>query len=461
MKRLFGYLALMILFASFVSAYDVTDTIIILPTTPEVNGIPLHIAEDAIAGSKLGAWLMWNTISSLQIEREVVFPVEYHSLEIIDNDTVFYLTKDVMPDVGLALAEAPNATHLSIGVNFSLVYFNSTSKSVVVEPKGIWISFTSNSSPVKMTSVENATVKLSDDNKKLYVYSHEEKEEFLNINGEISVGKWKIKIYDIDVNSGKALLEITDPYGDNEIVIVGLSEPLVYYVKNGEVVYYNDDVDGALRDGVDNLVKFSLQEIFIGYTRKFVKVGVEYYELAGTYIDGEKFEGDWVWDIINENEFRIVLNKTANLYKGEELEIPVGNLYLRPIFNVTEEGKVTGVKSYIFVRKDEMTLKYTSVYTPLPRPENVILEDTKVDIVTDKNIIVIGGWVSNKYWQKLEELLGKDVVESIKEEIKNEGYVVKVLSNPLNPDYNVVILAGMDYIGTARAVDEFIEQNFV
>ena len=50
--------SMVILPASASAPVDSSNTVIVLPTTKVVNGVPLHIGEDAISGSRLGAFMV-------------------------------------------------------------------------------------------------------------------------------------------------------------------------------------------------------------------------------------------------------------------------------------------------------------------------------------------------------------------------------------------------------------------
>ncbi len=91
-----------------VTGINSSNTVIVLPTTKIVNGgVPLHIGEDAISGSRLGAFLVLRGISQGTYTKTVFVPVEYHSVLIADENQTYKLNSRDMPDVGLNVSEEP------------------------------------------------------------------------------------------------------------------------------------------------------------------------------------------------------------------------------------------------------------------------------------------------------------------------------------------------------------------
>jgi len=134
----------------------------------------------------------------------------------------------------------------------------------------------------------------------------------------------------------------------------------------------------------------------------------------------------------------------------------------QPIFKRSKKNAVVGVEGYRFVRTD-LLQRGVSISAPKVQATDdvysFIVNDTSLTALPDdKNVIIVGGWVSNRAWVLLQNAYGKDIIDALKNEIMTKGYVVKVLDNPSNPDYKVIILAGKTYRETRKAVDEFMEE---
>lgn len=449
--------------------YTIDNTIIVLPTTKIVNGTPLHIGEDAIAGSKLGAWLMYNSINVdiQEAVKTVTASAEYHSIILRDSDQVYYLTETDMPDVGLPLATTPDDKHISIYVNFSKVAYNTTAKAYTFKDGAIGIRFTTNSSPIKLWDTdEKVLVKMGSNNSNLYVYSFKENDEYKSIGDEFKVDSFTIEILDISTETDRVLIKVVPPQDEPFTDIVSINEVKIYYIDSEgdfkEATTTN--VNTLLTDGVEKVYKFKVVDIFSGLSNNMARIQSEYYCKIQEYKNGQVYTGNWIWNIIDENTFELKLHidpekdfpEVKLSQSNPELKFPVGDLRLKAYWEKDKEGDITD--HYLrFTKPVEVkeTVTYQTQEVTYNKPTNIIWTDEQFTSVkpSNKNVIIIGGWVSNKAWAWLEETLGKSTIEAWKNEVMEKGYIVKEVQNG---DYKIVVLAGKDYIGTAQAVDYFI-----
>jgi hypothetical protein len=221
--------------------------------------------------------------------------------------------------------------------------------------------------------------------------------------------------------------------------------------------------------GADKVFLFSPTDFFIGVSgSKTVIYSYEYYEKVGRYQDGDIYSDQWVWDIDPEHGlYTLYLHVGGEGFPrvfvapGQSLSIPTGwNLSIVPFFAKNAQGDIVGVSGYRFVRRVSVAKQVSITAPKVQATEDVyslIINDTQLTALpSDKNVIIVGGWVSNSAWALLERVYGKDVVDSIKREILRNGYVVKNLPNPNNSRYRVIILAGRTHVETGKAVEEFM-----
>ncbi|NJE08167.1 S-layer protein [Thermococcus sp. M39] len=455
------------------------NAVIVLPTTKIVNGQPLHIGEDAITGSRLGALLVLKGIRQMTYSTYVDVPIEYHSILIEDNDQCYKLNSIDMPDVGINVSDTPVGDAIVIAVNFSRVLYNDTIKKAQFNDRSIEIIFNENTTPLNLGEETNKMVSTVVDGKDtLYIYSYEENSGSKALGETLTVGGWKIKFRDIDTEQEKTLVDITFPSGFPKTDTLYKNKYYILYVDaNGDEdfepfdTYPSARIQELLQNGVKKIFVFSPTDFFIGIggTRQ-VTYKYEYYEKIRMYQDGEIYEGQWVWDIDPENNlFTLYLHvdpennfPKVTLGEGEMLKLPIGGLNIQPVFAKDENGEITGIEGYKFIRIDTIKKKVTVPTTKAEVTNDVnklIIEDTQLtELPTDKHVIIVGGWVSNKAWELLEQVYGSSTIQSIKDEIMSKGYVIKILDNPRNPEYKVIILAGKDYTLTRKAVEEFMDE---
>ncbi|MBO8174128.1 MAG: S-layer protein [Thermococcus sp.] len=456
-----------------------TNAVIVLPTTKIVNGQPLHIGEDAITGSKLGALLVLKGIRQVSYSTYVDVPVEYHSVLIEDEDQYYKLNNIDMPDVGVNVGNSPVGDSIVIAVNFSRILYNDTIKKAQFNDRSIEIIFNENTTPLNLGEETNKIVSTVVDGKDtMYIYSYEENSGSKALGETLTVNGWKIKFRDIDTEQEKTLVDITFPSGFPKTETLYKNKYYILYVDaNGDEdfepfdAYPSARIQELLEAGVRKILVFSPTDFFVGIggTRQ-VTYTYEYYEKIRMYQDGEVYEGQWVWDIDPENKlFTLYLHidpendfPKVTLSEGEMLKLPIDGLNIQPIFTKDENGEITGIEGYKFVRIDKIKKKITVQTTKAEVTDDVnklIIEDTQLtELPNDKHVIIVGGWVSNKAWTLLEQVYGSSIIQSIKDEVMSKGYVIKILDNPNNPEYKVIILAGKDYTLTRKAVEEFMDE---
>ncbi|ALM75845.1 S-layer protein [Thermococcus barophilus] len=456
-----------------------TNSIIVLPTTKIVNGQPLHIGEDAITGSKLGALLVLKGIREVTYSTYVDVPIEYHSVLIQDNNQYYKLNSVDMPDVGINVGDSPVGDTIVVAVNFSRVLYNDTIKKAQFNDKSVEIIFNENTTPLNLGGETAKIVSTVVDGKDtMYIYSYEENSGSKALGETLTINGWKIKFRDIDTEQEKTLVDISFPSGFVRTDTLYKNKYYILYVDaNGDEDFEPFDsypsarIQELLQAGIKKMLIISPTDFFVGIggTRQ-VTYKYEYYEKVRMYQDGEVYEGQWIWDIDPTNNLFVLylhVDPDNNFPKvvlddGQMLKLPIDGLNIQPVFAKDENGEITGIAGYRFVRIDTVKKKVTVKTVKADVIDDVnklIIEDTQLTkLPSDKNVIIVGGWVSNKAWKLLEQVYGSSTIQSIKDEIMNKGYVVKVLDNPNNPEYKVIILAGKDYTLTRKAVEEFMNK---
>ena len=220
MKRKIGFLLIFVFMSAVLGivqglsfTINSTNAVIVLPTTKIVNGQPLHIGEDAISGSRLGALLVLKGIKPSIYTTYVNVDVEYHSILIEDNDQYYKLNKIDMPDVGLNVGDSPVGDVIVIALNFSKVFYNDTIKKVQFNDRAVEIIFNENTTPLSLGGEDTKMVSTVVDSKDtLYIYSYKKVlEESKTLGETLSVNGWKIKFMDIDTEQKKTLTDVLFP----------------------------------------------------------------------------------------------------------------------------------------------------------------------------------------------------------------------------------------------------------
>ncbi|HDD31437.1 MAG TPA: S-layer protein [Thermococcus litoralis] len=486
MKRTLSFVVVLLVFLSIggiVSAYsfsiDSTNAVIVLPTTKVVNNQPLHINEDAIAGARLGAFLVLKGIKPSTYSTYLSVPVTYRSVVIPDNDQYYKLSETDMPDVGLILGETPEGDKIVIAVNFSKVSYNSTSKKAQFWDRSVEIIFNENTTPLSLGGENSKLVSTVEDGKDtLYIYSYEEKSDSKSLESTVTINGWKIYFHDIDTEQKKTLVEITYPSGLEKTQTLYKEKYYVMYVdsqgqEDFEVydAYPSGRIETLLEDGAQKVLVFTPSDFFIGIGgTKQVTYEYEYYEKTIKYQDADVYKGQWVWDIDPSNYiFTLYLHVDPDngfpvviLGDEEALSLPMFDLDILPVFEKDDNGAITGITGYRFLRtvtvKKKVTVETTKADVVSDVNSLIITDEELSSLPNDKHVIIIGGWVSNKAWKVLEQNYDSATIEGLKNEVMNKGYVLVILNNPSNPDFKVIILAGKDYIHTKKAVDEFMSK---
>ncbi|ACJ15488.1 S-layer protein precursor [Thermococcus onnurineus NA1] len=464
-----------------ITGINSANTVIVLPTTKIVNGVPLHIGEDAITGSRLGAFLVLRGISQGTYTTTVSVPVEYHSVVIPDENQIYKLNPIDMPDVGVNVSDVPVGHAVVVQVDFSRVGFNSTNGMAEFLDRSVEIIFNENTTPLDIGGdykVVSATV---DGKDTMYFYAYLEADsESSSLGDSIVVGGWKIKLLDINLDVSKMLIELTYPSGLIKTKTMSEDKYYVMYVDtNGAEDFEEYDtypsarINELLETGAKNVFLFTPTDFFVGINNaQMVTYDYWYYEKVKQYSDGDVYKGQWIWDIDPDNGlYTLYLHVNESLESfprvfigsGDALELPTGwGLEIMAVFQRDENGGIVGVEGYRFVRVATVTRTVSVIAPKVEATDDVydfIIEDTDLtSLPSDKNVIIIGGWVSNKAWELLGQVYGTNTVDAIKAEVEQKGYVIKELDNPNNPQYKVIILAGKTYEETRLAVEKFMEE---
>jgi len=486
MKKTVGFVMALLFFLSGVgvaNAYsfsiDSTNAVIVLPTTKVVNNQPLHINEDAIAGARLGAFLVLKGIKPSSYSTYVEVPVTYRSVIIPDNDQYYKLSETDMPDVGLVLGETPEGDKIVIAVNFSRVLYNSTLKKAQFGDRSVEIIFNENTTPLSLGGENSKLVSTVENGKEtLYIYSHEEKSDSKSLGSTLTVNGWRIYFVDIDTEQKKTLVEITYPSGLEKTQTLYKEKYYIMYVdsqgqEDFEIydAYPSGRIVTLLEEGAQKVLVFTPSDFFIGIGgTKQVTYEYEYYEKTTKYQDGDVYKGQWVWDIDPSNYlFTLYLHvdpengfPVVTLGDGDVLNLPMFALSISPVFEKDNNGAITGITGYRFLRtvtvKKKITVETTKAEVVGDVNSLIITDEELSSLPNDKHVIIIGGWVSNKAWKVLEQNYDSATIGGLKNDIMNKGHVVAILNNPNNPNFKVIILAGKDYIHTKKAVDEFMSK---
>jgi len=463
-------------------SFNSANTVIVLPTTKIVDGVPIHIGEDAISGSRLGAFLVLQGISTGPHYETVVVPVEYHSVLIEDNNQTYVLTSRDMPDLGLNFGTEPVGDYVVLRVNFSRVDYNSTKHEAEFLDRSVEIIFNENTTPLELGGDYKVICANVGGKDVMYFYSYSSGDGNMSSIGDtIALGSWQLYIWDIDINQSSALVDVTYPSGVKKLKSMSKGKYYLMYLdaSNNEDFeeydsYPSARADELLKNGTRELLIFHPTSFFIGINQvRSVLYDYWFYIKVRQYKDGEVYKGQWVWDIDPEHQlYTLYLHVQENtsfkpvfIGAGGSLSMPIAEwgLSIVPEFNRTSTGGViTGILGYRFVRTVKMKKKVRVDVPTVVATDDVysfIINDTALtSIPRDKNIIIVGGWVSNKAWKLLEQVYGKDKVSELKDRVMKDGYVVAELPNPYNPSYKVVVLAGKTYRETAKAVEEFMKK---
>ncbi|ASJ14688.1 S-layer protein [Thermococcus radiotolerans] len=464
-----------------ITGINSSNTVIVLPTTKIVNGVPLHIGEDAITGSRLGAFLVLQGVSQGTYTKTVSVPVEYHSVLIPDENQTYKLNSVDMPDVGVNVSDEPVGHGIVIQVNFSRVDFNSTKKAAEFTDRSVEIIFNENTTPLNIGGDYKVISTTVDGKDTMYFYAYTEVESTTSSLGEsITVGSWTLKFVDININQEEMLVDLTYPSGIIKQKTMDKGNYYIMYVDSSGNedfewfdTYPSSRINELLERGVKELFVFTPTDFFVGINNaQMVTYDYWHYEKVRQYQDGDVYSGQWVWDIDPANNLYVLylhVNESLAGFKrvfigeGSALKLPTEwGLEIAPVFTKNNDGEITGIEGYRFVRVASVTKKVSITAPKIEATDDVydfIVEDTQLkDFPADKNVIIVGGWVSNKAWELLEQAYGKDTVNAIKDEINQKGYVIKELKNPHNPSYKVIILAGKTYEETRLAVEKFMEE---
>ncbi len=443
------------------------DVEIVVPTTMEVNGTPLHIKNDAYASALLAVDVLTKNPKMVEKEVTATFKVPVKSIHINDTDQDYYLTQSDFSEL-----ELPNG--VQVLVNFSRVDFNETSMKTVYHDGAIVIH------------VNSDKFSLVDGNYTLYSYEKDGKDilrlfkiddvsKTVGFNTNFELDGFKFVAYDYD-DTTQRLYTMISFDGKSETKIIRVGETYVVYLDNTTLVVEpiaDVNVD-ELKQSVDHFVIFTPEDVFIGISDyRMVSVSVEDYKMEKEYEDGDKWMGldHWVMDIKTPVDgqvpFDIVFvvdnpnTDKEETYVANDLEIPMSGLSMHTYVEKDDDGNYVA-HSYYFEQLKTKTGKTTIEVPDLNvDPSKLIVTDVQIvefGIPDDKNIVIVGGWVSNKAWTVLEGELGESVIDQLKNEIMTDGYVVKFIQNPDNPSKYIIIAAGKDYQETAKAVAELMDE---
>ena len=486
MKRALAWAASFLVIASFLMPVEASlsinsaNTVIVLPTTKIVNGVPLHIGEDAISGSILGAFLVLRGITEGTYRTNITIPVEYHSILIPDNNQTYYLNSRDMPDLDLNVSDQPIGHAVVVELNLSRVYFNETNAMATFLDRSVEVVFNENTTPLKVEGNYKVITTRVNGRDIMYFYSTSNGSNSTPVGGSFSIGNWTLRFDDVNQGASEMLIYLTYPSGTSKHKTMTKGDYYVMYVDSAGNQdfeeyggYPSARVDELLRSGAKEVLIFHPTDFFVGVNGNLVILyDYRYYAKARTYADGDVYHGQWVWDINpSKRLFTLYLHVNSSdprfppvlVPAGEVLKIPTDwNLGVEPVFKRDSNGAIIGIKGYRFVQVRLIKRKVSITAPKVTVTDNVydlIINDTQLkDLPTNKNVIIVGGWVSNKAWKVLEAVYGKATIDAIESRVETNGYVVEILNNPKNPEYKVIILAGKTHVGTRKAIDKFMKE---
>ena len=310
---------------------NIKNTQVVLPTIPEVNGIPLHIKDDA-ASAVLLVTDVYNdsVLMDVQAVQNALTPVEAGgqiSNMVKDTDSQISIVTDVSGDGNPSTNDVDIDGHWYIpGVDMPLIaisgqYYDSSgnpldvvgfavdfSKVSYIEPasgtlssiekahKGEWelkdgaiqIGWALQWSPLKPNPNDDVVLsqKTIDNQTINVIYYYKNFEPAQNpvqaaLGTTQNVDNWKVKPLDIDVQQDKAILSVTGPNGTNILINVQIDETAPYHYVfwingKGDLVHWSDDnldqsktldIDG---DGVNDITATDYQ----GVVQQLEKAGI-------------------------------------------------------------------------------------------------------------------------------------------------------------------------------------------
>jgi hypothetical protein len=470
---------------------NVANTEVVLPTTPYVNGTPLNIKQDALTASRLALDLYQDSIKMQEVSHEETKYVPHESHEFNTASGYVYLTKDVMPDFPLKATDnmslVVNDT-IMVRVNMSDVVANLTADKPYVElgDRAIEIIFDQGAAPFLPNMEDYKTVQVTKDGSDIfYLYHDDTGFTDVDISGAFTLGKWEFDVLDINQDEQKVLVTYTTPKGKIGTDVYYKNQPVImYYDENGELQVYKAanetdaqaKMDELFNAGNTDFVMIKVVNTFIGVKGTLMAmVDYEHATLEKTYEDGDVYQGQWVMDLRSPDDEHVTLYlhvdpdhgfQKVDLKDGDSIVLPLSEkIELVPIFNKDENGTVTGV-SYKWVWDEAVKFSYTTTCPVVPavQPDDVIVADSDLtSLSVDKNIIIIGGWVSNKAWNLLETALDNQTYNALKQDVTDPndstpGYALEVIPNPESPGHYIIVAAGVDYEHTREAVEALMAE---
>ena len=439
-----------------------TDTAIVLPTVIEVNGTPVHIKDDAVMGARLAVDLLEH--NPVYVEKKVKenVTVSVRSLYVKDDNQTWVLSPEYFSELNLP-------TSVSVEVNFSKIEFNTTTGKALLHNNAIVIKL--NSNIVKLYN-GNDTIYSFEENGTTYVrlYNITKASKPVKFSSTFTEDGFSVTIVDYSTSTSEYLDIVSFGGKSKQLADIKAGvKYLVYVDKDLIVVPMNETLMNELIKEGKEFAIFESNTPFIGIDgNRIASITAEVYKPEKTYYDGQHWDGLKNWVIHIETPVNNTIPFSINYYAGNttnstvavtSVELPLFELafHVKPV--VGKDGKVTGAE-YYFTQETEKEA-YVTIKVPVMNidPNAFIVKDSTLANATtlpDENLVVVGGWVSNRFWGVLKKYYPSEVAQ-MEKEVMDDGYVIEVLKNPAHPDKYIVVVAGKTHVQTAEAIEKLME----
>lgn len=469
---------------------SIDNSIIVLPTVSEVDGVPVHVKEDAVAGARLALALYKEALEKTEATETKEVIVEHKSLDIADSDNLFILGSWVMPDHPEVL-DNPNITTM---FHFDKISFNVTedgAMEIVFDSNktapAVEIKFAPGDSPIGGDLQDRLLVQATADNETyLYLYDKDIQDDFdAHYIGEVQeIGDWDVKYVDYDIDAGKALVQFSFG-GEDKLVIVYKDKFYVGYQDETEgltILEFANETDARnelltlQEQGVDDILMITLGDSFFGVKgTQMVYSKYEHYTFYKAIQEDSAIDesGLWKidWTVVGNDvvEVRVYLDAADYHVPGDEgLTLPFSDAVIKfktkwdESYDADNDGVIDPNEIQgVFVWEEPISIEFTYDKYTMPDidPYSAVIPDYELSegMIGGENIIIIGGWVSNQAWALLENIYGEEKVQEWKDDVMDEdGKALVFEPIPGDEEHYVIIAAGKDYEKTAEAVSELI-----
>jgi len=308
----------------------IKDVEVVLPTTPEVNGVPLHIKNDAASAVLLVTDIYQDSVlMDIEVLEKSLSPVEVGgqlSNKVKDTDSIIGIVTNVagdgksntadvdidghwyIPQLDIPIQGISDAYYASgdavnkvgFGVDFDKINWIDPASGSLTAPeekhKGEWeltdgaikIGWALDWSPLKPNAEDDVVLsqKTTDTGTIDVIYYYKNYKPDQNpmqvpLGDVVDVDGWNVKPIDIDVDQSKAIVKVVAPNGTSSLMAVQIDERAPYHYvfwinAQGDLVHWSDDSldDGKTKDidgdGTDDITAGDMD----GVVQELEKAGV-------------------------------------------------------------------------------------------------------------------------------------------------------------------------------------------